>query len=91
MEEALLASYERSVAALIAHASIHAPELHEESLRELVLRGERSLCDRCLHLRESLVSAAHSWRTYIKRRKRGEDAMTSIAVAARTHELGMVG
>lgn len=91
MEDHLLAGYERAVASLIAHASIHAPHMNDEPLRENILRGERSFCDRCLHLREALVAAATHWRKAAKRRRRADvvgeimDASTSLS------HLGLTG
>lgn len=90
MEDQLLLDYERSVAALIAHASIHAPHAHDESLRELILRGERSLCDRCLGLRDELVSAAEVWRTAATRGNVLAGPMPAFHDATAAH-LGLAG
>lgn len=89
MEAHLLGRYERAVAALIAHASIHAPHLHEESLRDNILRGERSICDRCVNLREALVDAAFHWRKSTKRRKTRDDVQPLVSPSI--EQLGLTG
>lgn len=72
-ERELLGEYEAAVAGLVAHAALHAPAEHEEPLRELIIRGDRSLCDRCAALRKALIAAAASWRAARKRRKPSAD------------------
>lgn len=90
-EADLLVAYEDSVARLVAHASLHAPHNHEHLTREEILRGTRSICDRCKHLREALAHAAKAWRTAHSRRKTSETDATARQLVAEIERLGLAG
>lgn len=62
MEQHLRDVYEQVVARLVAHVALHTPHFHQADLREVLLRGERELCERCGEIRTALVEAAKEWR-----------------------------
>lgn len=89
-EHRALEGYEDAVAGLVAHAALHAPHDHQEELRELVIRGERTLCKRCQHLREALLHAATTWRAAMKRSRKSEPIAVPEAIAG-LERLGLTG
>ena len=91
MEAQLLSRYERSVAAVVAHAALHLPNTHDESLRDLVLKGELAICDRCARLREALIDAAFAWRRATKRKAKAADESTATIPATDIELLGLAG
>lgn len=91
IEQQLLEGYEKAVATLVAHASLHAPAEHQSGLRDFIIRGERTVCERCGELRKALLNAAEAWRNSMKRRGKSAEAIADLEAHSSIPHLGLTG